>query len=207
MRQTLKKIAYGVVTASLLFLLACTRPVPNHVDNVCLIFKQYPDWYWAAQDAHKKWGVPISVQMAIIHQESHFNAKARPPRERILWVIPWFRPTSAYGYSQALTQTWKRYKRESDRHASRDAFEDATDFVGWYAKRAHQRLGIPRNNAYKIYLAYHEGMGGYERKTYLRKRWLIRVAQKVQGLARRYQAQLNRCQYKLKRKPWWRRIF
>ena len=192
-------------TLLVLCLTACTTAQPNHVDNVCKIFKQYPKWYWAAQKTEKRWGVPISVQMAIIHQESHFNAKAKPPRQRLLWVIPWFRPTSAYGYSQALEQTWDVYQRSTGNHgADRDKFEDAVDFIGWYANQAHRRAGIDPNDAYRLYLAYHEGIGGYQKRTYLKKKWLIRVAQKVKRRAMTYEKQLNGCRHKLKKKPWYR---
>jgi hypothetical protein len=32
--------------------------------------------------------------MAIIHQESKFDPSARPQRTKLLWVIPWTRPSS-----------------------------------------------------------------------------------------------------------------
>jgi len=49
--------------------------------------------------------------MAIIRQESSFQADAQPPRSRILWIIPGPRPSSAYGYSQALDGTWDWYRQ------------------------------------------------------------------------------------------------
>ena len=184
---------------------ACTTAPPKDVNNICSIFKQYPKWYWATQDSEKAWGVPIPVQMAIIHQESHFNAKIKPPRTKLLWVIPWKRPSSSYGYSQALKETWENYQKSSGNHgADRDEFADAADFIGWYGYQAYKRLGINRGDAYKLYLAYHEGLGGYERKTYLKKQWLINVARKVKGRAATYQSQLSQCQSKLKKKPWYR---
>ncbi len=199
-------ISFLVITS--VSLTSCTRSPPDRLDNICLIFKQYPDWYWAALDSKRRWGVSVPVQLAIIHQESHFNATARPPRKRILWIIPWRRPTSAYGYSQAVDHTWRLYQRQTGHSsASRNAFDDATDFVGWFGYRAHRKLGISRANAFRLYLAYHEGLGGYRRHTYRHKRWLIRVARKVQRIAWIYHAQLNRCRHRLKKESWWRRIF
>lgn len=183
----------------------CTTTPPNHVENICSIFRQYPDWYWTSQKVEQRWGLPIHVLMAIIYQESRFNAKAKPPRQKLLWIIPWFRPTSAYGYSQALNETWRLYRRETGHSgASRDAFSDATDFIGWYAHFAHQRLGISETNAYQVYLAYHEGTGGYAHKTYLKKGWLIHVARNVQRRAWIYKVQLSQCRASLPKKPWWR---
>ena len=62
-----------------------------------------------AKQSYEKWGVPIPVQMAIMHQESHFVADAQPPRTWLLGIIPWFRPSSAYGYAQAIDETWDDY--------------------------------------------------------------------------------------------------
>jgi len=173
------------------------------MDDVCSIFYQYPSWYWAAKKTQSKWGMPISTQMAIIHQESRFNGTAKPPRERILWVIPWKRPTSAYGYSQALESTWNRYQRTTHNNgASRNDFADASDFIGWYGYQLHQKTGVSMSNTYGMYLAYHEGGGGYNRRTYQQKPWLMSVAKKVQDRAYLYRRQLRYCAKKIK-KPWW----
>lgn len=183
---------------------ACTIVPPVQVLNVCGIFQEHPEWYWAAEASEVMWGTPIAVQMAIIHQESHFNAHAVPPRGRLLWVIPWARPTSAYGYGQILDITWLRYQHATHHGGRRDEFESAIDFVGWYTHQAQLRLKINAVDAHHLYLAYHEGLGGFERKTYLKKLWLIQVANKVQLMAQTYQKQLNACQSSLPEKPWWR---
>ncbi|MBN1684040.1 MAG: transglycosylase SLT domain-containing protein [Gammaproteobacteria bacterium] len=184
---------------------SCTTPPPHHVENICSIFRQYPDWYWNAQKVEKRWGLPIPVLMAVVYQESRFNATAKPPREKLLWIIPWCRPTTAYGYSQALKETWYLYKRDTGHNgADRDTFADAVDFIGWYANLAHRRVGISKANAYQVYLAYHEGTGGYAQKTYLKKSWLIQVARNVQRRAWIYRTQLDQCRTSLPTKPWWR---
>ena len=184
---------------------SCTTAPPNRIENICSIFRQYPDWYWSAKKVRSHWGIPISILMAIIYQESRFNATAKPPREKLLWIIPWFRPTSAYGYSQAVNNTWQRYKRDTGQSgASRDAFEDAADFIGWYANQAHIRVGISKTNTRAIYLAFHEGIGGYSRGTHLKKKWLLAVANKVEARAWVYNSQLIRCEASLPQKPWWR---
>ena len=178
-----------------LLITACTTlPPPNNMDNICHIFRQYPQWYQDTKAVAQHFGVPVHVQMAIIHQESHFIAEAKPPRSKVLWVIPWSRPSTAYGYSQALDGTWALYKASVGRFwASRTRFYDAAHFVGWYSHNAHIRAGIPKNNAYALYLAYHEGVTGYQHRTYLKKKWLILVAKKVQLRATIYQAQLRTC--------------
>jgi hypothetical protein len=185
-------------------LTGCAVPKPKHIDNICSVFKEYPKWYWAAQDAQKKWGVPISVQMAIMHQESSFASSAKPPHRKLLGFIPWFRPTSAFGYSQATDQSWRAYQKSTGHSsANRDSFSSALDFIGWYADQAHRRASVSKGNAYQLYLAYHEGIGAYVKRTYLHKKWLIDVARKVDRMAWRYHYQLVRCQASLPKKHWW----
>lgn len=189
---------------SALILTSCATPPPRNLDNICHIFRQYPQWYTDALDVQRRWRVPISVQMAIIHQESKFNARAMPERTKLLGFIPWKRPSSAYGYTQALRGTWALYKRaHGGVLASRGSFSDGVDFIGWYANLAYRRAKIQRTDAYSLYLAYHEGVGGYLQKTYLKKHWLIPVAHKVNARAAIYQAQLSACQKSLTTQSWY----
>jgi hypothetical protein len=197
-----------LVVALLLSLLGgCASSVPRNTGDICAIFYEkdgfFDNWYDAADDAETRWEIPIPVMMATIRQESGFRAKAKPPRRRILWIIPWRRPSSAYGYAQVLDTTWQAYKEDSGSvFASRADFEDAIDFVGWYHYRSAKQLGIPRHDAYRLYLAYHEGQGGYKRGTWTKKPWLIDVARKVDGYAKTYSKQLSTCREDLD-DPWW----
>lgn len=185
----------------------CVTPPPRDMNNVCNIFRQYPEWYRDTKDVEARWKVPVHVQMAIMHQESRFDAQAKPPRTKILWIIPWKRPSTAYGYAQALDGTWDLYKRTNGGlFSSRTRFSDGVDFIGWYANEAHRRAGVSRSDAYELYLTYHEGAGGYMRKTHLNKPWLIQVAHKVSARAQVYQAQLARCKQSLSR-AWYKRWF
>jgi hypothetical protein len=176
-------------------LVSCVSTPPSDVNNVCRIFKQYPKWARDTKDVERRWKIPVPVQMAIIHQESKFDGRAKPGRKKLLWVIPWKRPSSAYGYSQALRGTWAHYKlTNGGLLSSRTNFGDAVDFIGWYSNQAYRQAGISRNDAYSLYLAYHEGIGGYQRKTYLKKPWLIQVAKKVSARSAIYRSQLKSCQ-------------
>lgn len=176
-----------------LFLVGCaSTPKPRNPENVCAIFKQYPHWYKAAKKTEDKWGVPISVQMAIMYYESSFDAEARPRKKYLLGFIPNGRISTAYGYAQALDGTWNDYLSSAGGFfASRNKFESATDFIGWYSAQARQHVGISSDNAYDLYLAYHEGWNGYARKSYLKKPWLMRLAHRVQNKTRTFAAQLN----------------
>ena len=188
---------------SLALLTACTTSPPRNQDDICEIFRE-KDWYEDAADSRDEWGSSIGTMMAMMHQESRFQAKARPPREWLLGIIPWFRPSSAYGYSQAKDETWEWYERSSGNYgADRDDFADAIDFIGWYKKDAYFSNELHKGyDTYNLYLAYHEGHGGFNRKTYNKKAWLKPVAKKVADRAWRYNSQLKACEESLK-DPWW----
>jgi hypothetical protein len=187
---------------------ACTTSPPSDVNDLCNIFEEKGGWYSDAADARDEWGSPISVMMAMMHQESKFRAKAKPPRKKIFGFIPGPRPSNAYGYSQALDSTWDGYKRSAGRYgADRDDFADAIDFIGWYNHQSYKRNGIAKTDAYRLYLAYHEGNGGYGRGTYRKKQWLIDVAHKVGRKAATYKKQLLACEKDLKDDGWFFGLF
>lgn len=201
MKLTIKSFICGLILGTTFLLIGCHPPPPRNIENICHIFNEYPSWYRDAKKVEKRWGIPINVLMAIIYQESSFKADAKPPRKKLLWIIPWRRASTAYGYSQALDGTWKDYRQQTGNGwASRDAFGDAVDFMGWYIDRAHTKLGIAKSNAFALYLIYHEGMGGYSRRTYAAKGWLINVAQRVRYRATVYQQQLSACADSLPKK-------
>lgn len=188
-----------MLVVTLLGITACTTSPPGNLDDVCSIFREKKGWYDDALAAQKNWGVDIALLMAFVHQESRFVSRARPPRRKILWVIPGPRPSDSYGYSQALESTWDAYKRSAGRYrANRAHFDDAVDFVGWYNHQSFLRSGIPKTDAYRLYLAYHEGHGGYNRATYRNKDWLQTVARKVADRAARYRVQLASCEASLR---------
>lgn len=167
---------------------------PRNLDNACALADERPAYMRAMQDAERKWGVPVAVQMATMHQESRFVGNARTPQRYALGVIPTGRMSSAYGYAQALDGTWEEYQRETgNRSARREDIRDATDFMGWYMDRAHRRLAISKSDARNQYLAYHEGMTGFSRQSYRAKPWLVTVAANVAARADRYEQQLRAC--------------
>ena len=180
---------------------ACTASAPKKVNNICEIFREKEDWYQEANDAEKKWGVPMHVSMAIMRQESRFVADARPPRPKVLWVIPWFRSSSAYGYAQAQDAAWQDYLDSGNSKGNdRDDYSDAVDFIGWYCSVSHRRLGISKWDTENLYLAYHEGHGGYSRKSFLKKKWLMQVARKVNKKSKQFSTQLAGCREELSNK-------
>lgn len=195
-----------LLTTSLLLLLsACVATRPSNPSNVCDMFEERRSWYRAAERTQERWGVPVPVTMAFIYQESGFQSRVRPPRRKLLGFIPWKRPSTARGYAQALTSTWDEYRAQTgNRFARRSNFADAVDFVGWYNHSSPRRSNIALTDARNLYLAYHEGHGGYNRGTYRSKAWLLGAADNVASNARRYEQQYGVCRSELS-KGWLRR--
>ena len=61
-----------VLCLIMVFLTGCSSEPPRNVNNSCAIFDEKDDWYSYAYESFEKWGVPVHVQLAIIHQESRF---------------------------------------------------------------------------------------------------------------------------------------
>lgn len=201
----MKKIILIISCASLLS--ACATAPPENPHDICDIFTEKRDWYYAAKDSQEKWGAPKHVLMSMMFQESSFKHDAQPPMEYFLGFIPIGRASSAYGYSQAKTPTWQDYVRESGNSgADRDDFDDAVDFMGWFVYKTHKVNGISKWDAYAQYLNYHEGWGGYKRGSYKSKKWLMNTSHKVKRRASQYSAQLKKCEAELE-KGWFMRLF
>lgn len=189
------KQAGAALLALLLSGCAAFAPAPpERQENLCEIFRQQPAWYDYARDAEEQWGTPIATQMAFIQQESSFKSHVRPPRKRILGFIPGPRPSSARGYAQAQDPVWGEYSDSAGSLFSRRThMRYATDFIGWYNARTHRQTGISLNNPEHLYLAYHEGAGGYQRGSYRQKPRVRRAASRVARRAGRYRSQLASC--------------
>ncbi|RID92536.1 lytic transglycosylase [Gemmobacter lutimaris] len=167
---------------------------PRNLEDACAILRERPEYYRAMKATERRWGVPVHVQMATIHQESKFIGNARTPHRFALGIIPMGRQSTAYGYSQALDGTWEEYQKETrNGRAKRDRIDDATDFMGWYMDGTEKRLGVSKWDARSQYLAYHEGRTGFANGSYNAKTWLVDVANRVQQRADNYAAQLSGC--------------
>ena len=186
-----------------ILLAACATPVPTKQSNLCEVFKQHPDWYDYARASVREWGTPIHIQMAFVRHESSYRSDARPPFRWFL-IIPLGRASSAKGYAQAQDPVWGEYQEERGRlFKSRSDMEDALDFIGWYNHKTWRELGIPRTDAYNLYLAYHEGKGGYRRGTWKKKPGVQRTAARVRDTAQQYESQLARCESHLRCDSWY----
>ena len=178
-----------------LFLINCSS-IPKNTADGCSIFSERYLWYKYAKKAEKKWGTPIYLQLAIIKMESDFDWLAKPSRQKIFKVIPFKRPSSSFGYSQAVKGTWKQYKNETgNKLASRTSFKDSVDFIGWYTNKTESILKISKKDVFRQYLAYHEGWGAY--KNYKNNKKVIDLANKVKKQSNIYKKHLSNCRSSL----------
>lgn len=187
-----------VALFGLLLVLSGCASAPSNTANACAVFSEkggwFNNWYSAARRTEREFGVPVPILMATIKTESGFAARARPPRSRLFGVIPWKRPSTAYGYSQALDGTWDWYRRDTGRHAARRSrFADAVHFVGWYHYQSHRRNGIALDDAYNLYLAYYAGHGGYTRGVWRSRPDMQRAARRTADRAHTYAQQMRAC--------------
>ena len=189
-----------IICSLFFFILSCTS-IPKNTLNVCNIFSEKYLWYKFAKKTERKWGAPIELQMAIIKKESGFDWLAKPERTKIFKIIPWKRPSSSFGYSQAVIGTWDMYKKSTGNTlASRVLFKESSDFIGWYVNQTYKRLKISKKNYFRQYLAYHEGWKNY--KHYNKKSNVVGYAKQVSIQAKKYRSQLNRCKRKLNKKKY-----
>jgi len=202
-----KLVKYLILVSLLLTVSACVTVPPSKSSNVCSIFKEKHSWHKAAKRASKRWNTSLPVAMAILYQESSFKHNARPPRRYLLGFIPWKRVSSAYGYAQVIDGTWEAYRKSTGNFgAKRNRFADSVDFVGWYNRVAMKKNGVGVNDAYNLYLNYHEGTAGYARGTHKKKPTLQGIALRVQQRSERYAAQYAGCKDSL-RPSLWQRLF
>ncbi|MDA8846322.1 lytic transglycosylase [Candidatus Pelagibacter sp.] len=191
----MKKLTSIFLITLLFFVTACSS-IPQNTSNSCSIFSERYLWYKHAKKTEQKWGTPIYIQLAIIKMESDFDWLAKPPRQKLFKIIPFKRPSSSFGYSQAVKGTWEQYKNETgNKLATRTRFKDSVDFIGWYTDKTESLLKISKKDAFRQYLAYHEGWGGY--KNYKNNQKVIVLAKRVEKQSNKYKAQLQDCQKRL----------
>ena len=180
------------LTFIIFLLLTSCSSIPSNTSNSCKIFEERYFWYKHSKKVEQKWGTPIYIQLAIIKMESDFDWLAKPKRQKIFKIIPFKRPSSSFGYSQAVKGTWELYKKETgNKLASRARFKDSVDFIGWYTNKTENILKISKKDAFKQYLAYHEGWGNY--KHYKKNKRVIGLANKVEKQSNIYKKQLSKC--------------
>ena len=182
------------------FLLSSCSSVPKYPQNACKIFGENYLWYKSAKKSSETYGAPVHMILAFVNKESGFNRWAKPKRHKLFKIIPYKRPSSSFGYSQAVNKTWELYKTETDNPlALRTRFKDSVMFIGWYIKKTNKINKISLNDSYRQYLNYYLGWGNYSKKTYKTDKKAIIYAKSVEKQSNIYKKQLRECQKSLDR--------
>ena len=175
---------------------SCTEEKPStksntkNNDNICNILKNNPKWSKSLKDTQTKYNISPAFVMGLIRQESNFKSDARS------------KISSAYGYSQALDNTWKSYQKSVSPSANRTSFDDSVKFVGWYMSGMSKSINVKMNNYSSLYLAYMIGPTGFKRYkngTFKNRKNLesfLDISQKVKTYTDNYIHQLKSCQIK-----------
>ena len=191
-----------ILFITLFFLVSCSS-IPKYPQNACKIFGQNYLWYKSIKKSSETYNVPIHVILAFVNKESGFNRWAKPPRTKIFKIVPYKRPSSSFGYSQAVKKTWELYKSETDNSlALRTRFKDSVMFIGWYINKTNKINKIPRDDAYRQYLNYYLGWGSYAKKVYKTDKNSIIFAKSVEKQSKIYKRQLQECSANLDKRKY-----
>ena len=185
----------------LLFFITACSSVPKYPSNACKIFGERYLWYKHAKKSSETYGAPIHIILAIVNKESGFNRWAKPKRTKLFKIVPYKRPSSSFGYSQAVKKTWELYKTETNNPlALRTRFKDSAMFIGWYMNKTKKINKIPLHDSYRQYLNYYLGWGNYAKKIYKTDKKAIIFAKSVEKQSKIYKSQLKECQKNLNNK-------
>jgi len=194
-----KNLVYFVVF--FFFFAAACSSVPKYPQNACKIFGENYLWYKSAKKSSETYGAPIHIILAFVNKESGFNRWAKPKRSKLFKIIPYKRPSSSFGYSQAVKKTWELYKTETKNPlALRTRFKDSVMFIGWYMNKTKKINKIPLTDSYRQYLNYYLGWGSYSKKVYKSDKKAIIFAKSVQKQSQVYKSQLRECEKSLNNK-------
>ena len=203
LKKTLNKTKIKLLYFIIFSLLASCNSIPKNTQDACNIFSENYLWYKYAKKSSEKYGAPVHIILAFVNKESGFNRWARPERTKLFKIIPYKRPSSSLGYSQAVNKTWELYKKQTNNSfALRTRFKDSVMFIGWYINKTHKVNKIPLNDPYRQYLNYYLGWGNYVKKTYKTDKKAIILAKSVKAQSSKYRRQLKSCKKNLDRKKY-----
>ncbi|MEY8767918.1 transglycosylase SLT domain-containing protein [Francisella philomiragia] len=155
--------------------------------GACEILDQNPSWKSSLKTAQDKYNLPPAFAMGLIYQESRFDAEAKSNY------------STAYGYAQAINNTWKHFQDEVKPNAKRNNFDDSVQFIGWYMSQLAKSLKLKMSDSEDLYMAYMLGATGFKRYkdgTFKNKAKIEEdknIANKVKAYTALYKSQLKDC--------------
>ena len=202
-KKILNKIKIKLLYFVIFSLIVSCNSIPKNVENACSIFSERYFWYKSIKNSSEKYDAPVHIILAFVKKESGFSRYAKPARTKLFKIVPYKRPSSSLGYSQAVKKTWELYKTETNSPlALRTRWRDSVFFISWYISKTNKINKIPLNDAYRQYLNYYLGWGNYAKKVYKTDKKAIIFAKSVQKQSKIYESQLKECQKSLNRKKY-----
>jgi hypothetical protein len=191
LKKTLKKqvVVLFTIVFVILALSSCSEN-ETKVDKstgVCKIISQHSGWNKSLKKAQDNYNLSPAFAMAIIYQESNFDANASS------------KYSSAHGYAQAINGTWKNFQKDVKTNAKRNNFDDSVQFMGWYMSSLSKSLKLNMSDSTNLYMAYMLGATGFKRYragTFKNKNKIIedkKIAAKVTSYAKIYESQFKKC--------------
>ncbi|UTC24965.1 hypothetical protein MMH89_02230 [Candidatus Comchoanobacter bicostacola] len=161
-------------------------------NDICRVIHANPGWAEKLKQVQKRYGIEPNVVLSVISHESSFRSHARAQRSYFWGVIP-YRRESSFGYGQVKDETWQWYLSKNPGYfRSRTSFRDTSVFIGWYYQQYLKKAPESRVSAYDFYIAYRNGLGGYEDESVMDE-WMIGKCSSVQELSDRYRTMLLEC--------------
>lgn len=143
---------YLLLVISIIIISSCSEKTQvNDNMGACEILAQHSSWKKSLKTAQQNYNLPPAFAMAIIYQESRFNADAKS------------KYSSAYGYAQAIDGTWKHFQQDVKSNAKRNNFDDSVQFIGWYMSQLSKSLKLRMTDSKNLYMAYMLGATGFKR--------------------------------------------
>ncbi len=202
-KRILHNIKLKFIYSLIFFFISSCTSIPKNTSDACAIFSDRYLWYKYSKKSSEKYGAPIHMILAFVKKESGFRRWAKPPRSKVFKIIPYKRPSSSLGYSQAVKKTWELYKNETNNKlALRTRFKDSVMFIGWYIKKTNKINKIPLDDSYRQYLNYYLGWGSYSKGVYKSDKKAIIYAKNVKTQSNIYEKQLRECQGQLDKKKY-----
>ncbi|MBD5784402.1 transglycosylase SLT domain-containing protein, partial [Francisella tularensis] len=124
-----------VVSLFCLLLLSCSETTKiDTTAGVCEILKQHPNCKKSLKQSQAKYNLEPAFIMALIYQESRFDANAKN------------KYSSAYGYAQEIDRTWKHFQQKVKATAKRNNFTDSIEFIGRHMTQLSKSLTIKKSH-------------------------------------------------------------
>ncbi len=168
-------------------------PMVSNVDTLaCQIYRERSDWFTAAIEAERRWGLPVAHQLAFITEDWGLEDGNLPTKWRPDWTRP-DRPTPGLP-SGFYDQTWQQYVLQSgNASASPNAIEDVFGFMGWYFSSLAPYTGVSPYDPLAQHVLWRQGPDVFRAGNWQSNLWQRTQAERFASLTRLYMTDFENC--------------